>query len=191
MSATAKTSRPAANDAKQADDGGQWGIKAFAQMFDVTPRTIRFYEDKGLLNPRREGQNRVFGLRDKVRFEKIMRGKRLGFSLDDIGAVMDVTDGVVTDRDELLRRKSNFEAVLATLARRRNDLFILYKDMREVIDIADDYLKTSDNNNDVKALAERYQAALDATLHSNPSDFMSGDPSVDWDAPLITQTAKG
>ena len=49
----------------------QWGIKSFAEIFDVTPRTIRFYEDKGLLTPARANGVRVFSPEDRIRFEKI------------------------------------------------------------------------------------------------------------------------
>jgi len=96
-----------------------WGIREFADMFDVTPRTIRFYEDKGLLTPARNAGARVFNAEDYVRFERIMRAKRIGFTLDDIKEVLDVTDGHITDRVELLRRKKNFEMVIRTLKRRR------------------------------------------------------------------------
>ncbi len=155
----------------------KWGIRDFADMFDVTPRTIRFYEDKGLLEPAREGGVRVFTPRDRAKFEKIMRGKRLGFSLDDIRSVLDVTDGLITDRAELLRRKANFEHVVAGLAKRRQDLRILSQDMDEVISIANDYLsQTDDGDVDVKELAARYQAAFDETMTANPIDYMSGIP---------------
>ena len=152
----------------------KWGIKTFAEMFSVTPRTIRFYEDKGLLTPTRESGVRVFGPRDRLRFEKIMRGKRLGFSLEDIRSVFDITDGVVTDRTEILRRKANFEAVVAGLAERRRDLDILHADMTEVIDIANEVLTTSKDTDTVADLAARYQAAFDSTTTGNPIDFMSG-----------------
>jgi len=155
----------------------KWGIRAFADMFGVTPRTIRFYEDKGLLSPKREGGIRVFSIREKTRFEKIMRGKRLGFSLDDIRAVFDVTDGLIKDRSELLRRKENFENVLASLAKRREDLRILSKDMHDVISVAKDYLaQETDDEIDVIELAARYQAAFNETMTTNPIDFMSGGP---------------
>ncbi len=155
----------------------KWGIRAFADMFGVTPRTIRFYEDKGLLSPKREGGIRVFSIREKTRFEKIMRGKRLGFSLDDIRAVFDVTDGLIKDRSELLRRKENFENVLASLAKRREDLRILSKDMHDVISVAKDYLaQETDDEIDVTELAARYQAAFNETMTTNPIDFMSGGP---------------
>ena len=99
-----------------------WGIREFAKMFDVTPRTIRFYEDKGLLKPARNAGSRVFSAEDYVRFERIMRAKRIGFTLDDIKEVLEVTDGHVKDRVELLRRKKNFETVIKSLKRRREDI---------------------------------------------------------------------
>ena len=137
----------------------------------------RFYEGKGLLSPSREGGVRVFGIRDRSRFEKIMRGKRLGFSLDDIRAVFDVTDGLITDKAELLRRKANFESVLAGLAKRREDLRILSKDMHDVISVAETYLaQVEDDQIDVTDLAARYQAAFDETMTANPIDYMSGVP---------------
>jgi DNA-binding transcriptional MerR regulator len=163
------------NPASSAEnDAAEWGIQAFAKIFDVTPRTIRFYEDKGLLSPRREGGVRVFDARDHFRFSAIMRGKRLGFSLDDIKAVFDVTAGLITDRAELLRRKQNFEAVLDGLARRRDDLRTLSRDMQQVISVIDTHLATPETPSDVASLAESYQAAFDQTLTSNPFEFMSG-----------------
>lgn len=168
---------PNAMTISQSNSQPSRGIKAFAESFGVTPRTIRFYEDKGLLTPQREGGVRIFGPRDRLRFEKIMRGKRLGFSLDDIRSVFDVTDGLITDRAELLRRKSNFEAVVAGLARRREDLNVLSKDMQDVISVTEDYLdKSTDDIVDVAALAAKYQAAFEDSMTSNPIDYMSGVP---------------
>ena len=69
-----------------------YGIAELAREFDVTTRTIRFYEDKGLLAPGRNGQRRVYASRDQVRLRLIMRGKRLGFSLDEIHELIDLYD---------------------------------------------------------------------------------------------------
>ena len=154
----------------------KWGIKTFAEIFSVTPRTIRFYEDKGLLTPTRESGVRIFTPRDRLRFEKIMRGKRLGFSLQDIRAVLDITDGVVTDRAEILRRKNNFQAILDGLAERRRDLDILHRDMTEVISIAEEALASEPGSGTIADLAARYQAALDEAVTGNPIDFLSGNP---------------
>ena len=67
-----------------------FGIAELAREFAVTTRTIRFYEDKNLLSPVRQGQRRVYSLRDRVRLRLIMRGKRLGFALDEIRQMIDL-----------------------------------------------------------------------------------------------------
>ena len=131
------------NSAKASHAKCKWGIREFAQMFDVTPRTIRFYEDKGLLTPSRDAGARVFGQADYLRFEKIMRGKRLGFTLDDIKEVMEVTDGHITDRVELLRRQKNFRHVIASLKRRREDIASLARDMTEICNVIDTHIEDS------------------------------------------------
>jgi DNA-binding transcriptional MerR regulator len=62
-----------------------WSISELADDCGVTTRTIRFYEDKGLLQPQRAGSNRVYNYQDRARLNLILRGKRLGFSLEEIG----------------------------------------------------------------------------------------------------------
>jgi len=109
-----------------------------------------------------------------------MRGKRLGFSLEDIRAVFDITDGVVTERAEIERRKANFQAVVDSLTERRQDLDILHADMTEVIAIADDALISQAGQDNVADLAARYQSAFDTTTTGHPIDFLSG-PSPDAD----------
>lgn len=67
-------------------------IGELAKEFDITTRSIRFYEDQGLLSPLREGQKRIYSPRDKVRLKLILRGKRLGFSLAETGRLFDLYD---------------------------------------------------------------------------------------------------
>ena len=67
-------------------------IRAMCEAFDVTPRTLRFYEQKELLSPIREGQKRLFTRRDRVRLKLILRGKRFGVSLEEIRKILDVYD---------------------------------------------------------------------------------------------------
>lgn len=67
-----------------------YGISELAQEFGITARAIRFYEDKGLLTPLRDGQRRVYNGRDRVRLMLILRGKRLGFSLREIQEIIDL-----------------------------------------------------------------------------------------------------
>jgi DNA-binding transcriptional MerR regulator len=140
----------------------EWGIRDFAEMFGVTPRTVRFYEDKGLLQPERDGQTRRFGPRQHARFERILRGKRLGFSLDDIRAVFDVMEGRISDQKELHRRRNNFQGVIDGLAERRRDLQLLEADMTEIVSVIDEHLSQNPDveTTDVAQLAARYQAAF-------------------------------
>ena len=67
-------------------------IRKMCDEFDVTPRTLRFYEAKELLFPIREGQKRLFTKRDRARLKLILRGKRFGFSLEDIRQLLDMYD---------------------------------------------------------------------------------------------------
>ena len=67
-------------------------ITQHSREFDVTTRTIRFYEDEGLIAPERRGQARIYGPRDRVRLRLILRGKRLGFSLSEIKEILDLYD---------------------------------------------------------------------------------------------------
>ncbi len=67
-------------------------IRAMCDAFEVTPRTLRFYEAKELLFPIREGQKRLFTRRDRARLKLILRGKRFGFSLEEIRQLLDLYD---------------------------------------------------------------------------------------------------
>ena len=109
-----------------------WGIAELAEEFGVTTRTIRFYEDKDLISPERRGQRRVYHLRDKVRLQLIMRGKRLGFSLGEIRAMVDLYDSDPTEvsqlrlfldklrerKDLLTTQREDIEQVLTEIAAR-------------------------------------------------------------------------
>lgn len=141
-----------------------WGIREFAEMFEVTPRTIRFYEDKGLLAPARNAGVRIFNAEDYVRFEGIMRAKRIGFTLSDIKEVLDVTDGHITDRIELLRRKKNFEAVIRSLKRRREDIDVISKNMTEICAVITQNVESAPDSEGVFDLAAAYDAKFKQTM---------------------------
>jgi DNA-binding transcriptional MerR regulator len=81
---------------EEAGEERTFTISELADTFQVTPRTIRFYEDQGLLSPKRDGLNRVYSHRDRARLTLICRGKRLGFSLAEIKDFLDLYD--VDDR---------------------------------------------------------------------------------------------
>lgn len=87
-------------------------ITELSREFGVTTRTIRHYEDEGLLNPTREGTSRVFTQRDRVRLKLALRGKRLGFGLQEIKELFDLYDLSKDERHQL-------EAFLAKLDKRK------------------------------------------------------------------------
>ncbi len=100
-----------------------FGIADLAREFGITTRTIRFYEDQGLIAPARRGQRRVYSARDRVRLRLIMRGKRLGFSLEDIRAMIDLYDVDPSESqqlrlfvDKIRERKAVLQAQQADIA---------------------------------------------------------------------------
>ena len=141
-------------------DDPKWGVQAFAALFDVTPRAVRFYEDKGLITPSRQGGSRVFGPVDYVRFEQILRAKRLGFTLDDIKEVLEVMDGTVRDRVELKRRRESFARVLKSLSRRREDIKKLTADMTDLCARIDTHLADVTPDDHGLAFAADYEAVF-------------------------------
>ncbi len=92
-----------------------YGIGELAREFDVTTRTIRFYEEAGLLDPAREGQNRVYTDADRVKLKLILRGKRLGFSLAESRELIEMYDPYSGNDKQL-------KALLAKIQERREAL---------------------------------------------------------------------
>ena len=80
-----------------------YSISELAAEFDVTTRSIRFYEDQGLLSPRRRGQTRIYNRQDRVRLKLILRGKRLGFSLAETRELFDLWDETISGSEKQLK----------------------------------------------------------------------------------------
>ncbi|RLV59730.1 MerR family DNA-binding transcriptional regulator [Parashewanella curva] len=78
-----------------------YSISDLSKEFDITTRSIRFYEDQGLLKPSRRGQTRIYSLKDKVRLKLILRGKRLGFSLAETRRLFELYDADKTSNSQL------------------------------------------------------------------------------------------
>ena len=109
-------------------------IGELAREFDVTLRTLRFYEDKGLLNPQREGMTRYYSPRDRARLKLVLLGKKVGFSLSEIKEMLDLydlKDGQVTQMrvaltkfDEqieiLITQRAEIEEAIEQLQRTRD-----------------------------------------------------------------------
>ncbi|HHQ4777231.1 TPA: MerR family transcriptional regulator [Aeromonas veronii] len=103
-----------------------YSISELAHEFDVTPRTIRYYEDEGLLTPLREGQTRIYSHRDKIRLKLTLRGKRLGFSLAEIRELFEMYD---TDRSS----KTQLHSMIQLIETKRGVLHQQLEDIQMVM----------------------------------------------------------
>ena len=100
----------------------QMTIREMCDAFDVTPRTLRFYEAKELLNPIRLGTRRLYTRRDRARLKLILRGKRFGFSLEDIRQTLDLYDRESGNSTQLLRTWALAQDRLAAMEAQRAEL---------------------------------------------------------------------
>jgi DNA-binding transcriptional MerR regulator len=99
-----------------------WTIAELADEFGVTHRTIRFYEDRGLLTPERRGTRRVYHPRDRVRLALVLRGKRLGFDLAEIARIVDMYDQEPGEEGQLRYLLEQIGRRRAELEQRRRDI---------------------------------------------------------------------
>jgi DNA-binding transcriptional MerR regulator len=113
-------------------DASTWSIAELAAAYGVTLRTIRFYEDKGLLTPERRGTVRVYHPRDKVRLGLILRGKRLGFSLEEIATIVDMYDAEPGEEGQLVYLLDQIGSRRAELEQRRRDIDETLLELAEV-----------------------------------------------------------
>ena len=125
-------------------DGQAFGIGELASMFGVTHRAIRFYEDQGLLAPKRIGKTRIFGDRDRVRLQFILRGKRLGFSLAEIRAWLDLYDREDGERRQFQTLLHESRERIADLERQRDDLNEMLQELRAIETLALENLGAAD-----------------------------------------------
>jgi DNA-binding transcriptional MerR regulator len=98
-----------------------WTISELAQEFGVSLRTLRFYESKGLLSPRRDGQHRFYSLADSNRLALILKGKRLGFTLSEIRRMIAVEEGEADAHTLRLSREKCIEQI-ELLERQKTDI---------------------------------------------------------------------
>src|SRR5688572_16787147 len=100
----------------------EFSISELAREFDVTPRAIRFYEDQGLLAPRRDGQRRIYSPRDRTRLKLTLRGKRLRLTLSEIRDLIDMYEPGRDERPQLARFLAVLENHKTALEQQRADI---------------------------------------------------------------------
>ena len=103
-----------------------YSISDLSKEFDITTRSIRFYEDQGLLAPTRKGQTRIYSQRDKVRLKLILRGKRLGFSLAETGRLFELYDADKSSAKQL-------SSMMDLISQKKNDLKQQLEDINAVL----------------------------------------------------------
>jgi len=109
-------------------------VTQLCREFEVTPRALRFYESKGLLHPAREGMRRRFDHRDKARLSLILRGKRFGFSLAEIGELLDLYETDNTQVSQLTRTLEVAERRMDDMRRQRDELTIAIEELQTQMD---------------------------------------------------------
>ena len=118
---------PVATDLQQT-----WTIREIADEFGVTHRTVRHYEDLGLITPERRGTTRVYHRRDRTRLALILRGRRLGFPLEEIRTIIDLYD-------RPRGKASQLEYVLGQIDERRTDLEQRRRDLEDALTELDEF----------------------------------------------------
>lgn len=104
----------------------KYSIGELSKEFDITTRSIRFYEDQNLLTPTRKGQTRIYNQRDRVRLKLILRGKRLGFSLAETGRLFELYDADKSSAKQLT-------SMMELIAQKKNDLKQQLDDINAVL----------------------------------------------------------
>ncbi|MGR3639310.1 MerR family transcriptional regulator [Alterinioella nitratireducens] len=115
-------------------------IREMCDAFDVTPRTLRFYESKELLFPIRDGQKRLFTRRDRARLKLILRGKRFGFSLEEIRQLLELYHVGDQQETQLKRTLEVAQTRLEDLEQRRTELDAAISEMKSQMDLVRDML---------------------------------------------------
>lgn len=152
-----------------ADDHRTYSIRQLCREFDATARALRFYEDKGLLTPARKGQTRVYDARDRARLKLILRGRRIGFALQEIQEMLDLYD----------RKDHNVHQMAVALRRHRAQIEALKQQLEDIegaIQTAEDACawmetKLGEHRPDLLPGAEDYERLLTSRLnhdHQHP-----------------------
>jgi DNA-binding transcriptional MerR regulator len=118
-------------------------IREMCDAYDVTPRTLRFYESKELLSPQRDGQKRLFSKRDRARLKLILRGKRFGFSLEEIRQLLDLYHVGDQQHTQLSRTVSVGRERLADMERRQTELSEAIADLKDQLGWGERMLKAT------------------------------------------------
>jgi DNA-binding transcriptional MerR regulator len=139
-------------------------IRDIAAKFDVTPRTLRFYEQKGLLNPKRRGGSRWYTAADVARLSLILRGRRVGFSLEEIGEMLDLEALAARSHVTLSRNLKRFRERITVLEQQRNDIEDALAELNAGCAWLEERLADREPSEDIKRRAAAFEALASARL---------------------------
>ncbi|GAB4132671.1 MAG: hypothetical protein Kow00104_17910 [Rhodothalassiaceae bacterium] len=131
--------------------GEYFQIADLAREFSVTPRALRFYEDQGLIAPKREGQTRLYSATDRARLAWILRGKRVGFSLAEIAEMLDLYD---LDGDRTAQRQvtlAKCRARISTLESQRRDIEKTIEELSAFVELLDELIAHPEREPEARA----------------------------------------
>ncbi|SDE51249.1 DNA-binding transcriptional regulator, MerR family [Paracoccus isoporae] len=116
-------------------------IRQMCELFDVTPRTLRFYESRELISPERRGQHRLYNRRDRARLKLILQGKRFGFSLEDIRQLLELYDPRENNVTQIAATIEASRQRLADMTRQQEELTVAIDELRQRIGNAERMLE--------------------------------------------------
>ena len=123
-----------------------YSVTELAEDLGITPRTLRFYEDKNLLNPRRAGNARVYTHRDRGRMILILRGKRLGFTLSEIREWLELYESDTAQVEQMRKLIGKAAERLAALQQQRQDIDATITELMDIIGAAERHLASATGN---------------------------------------------
>jgi DNA-binding transcriptional MerR regulator len=127
--------RPPGRARRAPPDGNAFTIHDLVAEFDTTSRTLRFYEEKGLLAPARRGQDRIYSRRDRARLKLVLMGRAVGFSLEEVRDMLDLYDLGDGQRTQLEVALTRFEEKLAELDAKRRDIDRAHAELTHARDV--------------------------------------------------------
>jgi len=124
-------------------DPPRYSIGELAKEFDITTRAIRFYEDKGLLSPERQGQTRIYNSAERTRLKLILRGKRLGLTLDESRDIINMYDHSGSNAEQLKSLTEKIQQRRQNLQQQLHDIEVTLLELDEVQARCEEALKSA------------------------------------------------
>jgi len=142
-------------------------IRDLAEEFDITARALRFYETKGLLRPERRGQTRIYSATDRARLALVLRGKRVGFSLDEIKDLLDLHEIDLGEREVLENMATRLRARMDDLVVQRSDIDSAIEDLENGCEWLEARIADQEPSTDLKARAAAFEALAKSYLRGD------------------------